>query len=114
MNNREDMQKAFEACEIYAGRDFRKDALGYLVPSVNQEFRNFLCGYQAALASQSQQTKIKPALKVVNGEICYQSTDDDQAYGMWCPVVYDTVHDFAEGTKFFAIPPHQMDATSES
>lgn len=55
--------------------------------------------------SQAQQTESKPALKVHNGEICYQSTDDDQCYGMWCPVSYDTEHSYKEGTKFIAIPP---------
>ena len=57
------------------------------------------------LQSQAQQTESKPVLKVHNGEICYQSTDDDQCYGMWCPVSYDTVHSYKEGTKFIAIPP---------
>ena len=57
------------------------------------------------LQSQAQQTESKPVLKVHNGEICYQSTDDDQCYGMWCPVSYDTEHSYKEGTKFIAIPP---------
>lgn len=57
------------------------------------------------LQSQAQQPESKPELKIVNGELCYQSTEDDQSYGMWCPVNYDTKHSYKEGTKFFSIPP---------
>ena len=35
-------------------------------------------------------------LKVVNGEICYLSEANDQTHGMWCPVNYDTPHNFEE------------------
>ena len=113
MNNRE----AFEAWAISIG-------MTQLKRDRHDRYTNDVVygaweGYQAALASQqdhipnvgqmvqsqAQQSESQPALKVVNGEICYQSTDDDQCYGMWCPVVYDTVHNFAEGTKFIAIPP---------
>lgn len=36
-------------------------------------------------------------LQIVNGEICYRSEEDDQSYGLWCPVNYDTPHSFKEG-----------------
>jgi len=62
-------------------------------------------GFNAGLTSQSKQTDSRSALKVIHGEICYQSTDDDQCYGMWCPVAYDTAHGFAEGTRFIVLPP---------
>lgn len=39
-------------------------------------------------------------LKVVNGEISYLSDEDDQTYGMWCPVSYDTYHGLKDGTVF--------------
>ena len=44
------------------------------------------------------------ALMVVNGEISYKSTDDDQSFGMWCPVNYDSSHSFPDGTKFYTHP----------
>lgn len=39
-------------------------------------------------------------LKVVHGEICYLSEEDDQTYGMWCPISFDTNHGFKNGTVF--------------
>lgn len=41
------------------------------------------------------------ALKVYQGEICYMSQDDDQSFGMWCPVNYDTDHGFPNETVFY-------------
>lgn len=35
-------------------------------------------------------------LQIVNGEICYLSEENDQSYGMWVPVNYDTPHNFKE------------------
>lgn len=42
----------------------------------------------------------QPVYEVHKGEICYRSTDDDQSYGMWCPV-----HDIPDGTKLYTEPP---------
>ena len=53
------------------------------------------------------------ALEVYRGEICYQSTDDDQSFGMWCPVNYDSKHGFADGTKFYTTPPQRKPLTVE-
>ena len=47
------------------------------------------------------------ALMVVRGEICYKSDNDDQSYGMWCPVNYDIQHGFPEGTNFYTAPPQR-------
>lgn len=55
MNNREAMQKAFETCERYAGRDFAKTNGAYADDGVQHEFGHFLEGFQAGLASQAQQ-----------------------------------------------------------
>ena len=115
MNNRE----AFEAwANTHGGLDltvheamdneklsFPCTYYSYTTEIAWRAFANKKVPAQAALASQAQQTESKPALKVVNGEICYKSTDDDQSYGMWCPVSYDTKHSYKEGTKFFVIPP---------
>jgi hypothetical protein len=49
--------------------------------------------------------KVEPSLKVIKGEICYKSYHDDQSFGMWCPVNYDSEHGFAEGTKFYTATP---------
>ena len=55
---------------------------------------------------KSEAEKQEPvALMVVNGEISYKSTDDDQSFGMWCPVNYDSRHSFPDGTKFYTHLP---------
>ena len=41
------------------------------------------------------------ALKVHKGEICYKSDEDDQSFGMWCPVTYNTPHQYANETIFY-------------
>ena len=48
------------------------------------------------------------ALKVVKGEICYLSDKDDQSYGFWCPINYDTTHGYAEDTKFYTHPVKEL------
>lgn len=42
------------------------------------------------------------ALKMVYGEVCYQSKHDDQSFGMWCPI---TEREFPNGTPFYTSPP---------
>jgi hypothetical protein len=61
----------------------------------------FTQGYKSALAEIE---KCEPVLKVYQGEICYKSQADDQSYGMWCPVNFDTAHTFKEGTEFYTSP----------
>jgi hypothetical protein len=53
------------------------------------------------------------ALVVYRGEICYKSTDDDQSFAIWCPVNYDSKHEFADGTKFYTTPPQRKPLTDE-
>lgn len=43
-------------------------------------------------------------LMVYRGELCYKSQEDDQSFGMWCPVTQDLP--FPEGTKFYTTPLH--------
>ena len=60
---------------------------------------------RAALASlrpQAVPMTDEPFVKVHKGEICYKSDADDQSYGMWCPVNWDTEHGFSDGTVFYA------------
>jgi hypothetical protein len=45
------------------------------------------------------------ALKVVKGELCYLSREDDQSFGMWCPVTPDYSPPFPDGTQLFTAPP---------
>lgn len=56
----------------------------------------------------SQNEQQGAALKVYQGEICYKSQADDQSYGMWCPVGYDTTQLYKEGTEFFTAPSKQI------
>lgn len=51
-----------------------------------------------------QQPKAEPVLQVVNGELCYKSTEDDQSFGMWCPVTPDYHPPFKNGSGFYAAP----------
>jgi hypothetical protein len=44
------------------------------------------------------------ALQVIRGELCYKSQDDDQSYGMWCPVTPHTDLPFVDGTEFYTTP----------
>jgi hypothetical protein len=49
-----------------------------------------------------EQPKQKPiVLKMVYGEVCYQSKYDDQSFGMWCPI---TEREFPNGTPFYTEP----------
>ena len=41
------------------------------------------------------------ALKVYQGEICYLSQDDDQSFGMWCPVDSNTDLGLPNETIFY-------------
>jgi hypothetical protein len=59
---------------------------------------------QVANAIEDAEKQEPVALMVVNGEISYKSTDDDQSFGMWCPVNYDSSHSFPDGTKFYIHP----------
>ena len=64
--------------------------------------------YAEVCAAIEQAEKQEPvALSVVRGEICYKSDNDDQSYGMWCPVNYDTQHGFPDGTNFYTAPPQR-------
>ena len=71
---------------------FEKDSFGYWA----------YAGWCAAMQIEKQEPV---ALKVYRGEICYMSQDDDQSFGMWCPVNYDTDHGFPNETKFYTKPP---------
>jgi len=55
----------------------------------------------AALAEQEAEPV---AFQVIRGELCYKSQDDDQSYGMWCPVTPQTDLPFVDGTKFYTTP----------
>ena len=41
------------------------------------------------------------AFKVIKGELCYKSEEDDQSFGMWCPVTPQTDLPFVDGTEFY-------------
>lgn len=59
--------------------------------------RGFEAGYRAAMTSGNE---AKPAFKIYKGEVCYKSEEDDQSYGMWCPVSWIYKPPFPEGTEF--------------
>ena len=47
------------------------------------------------------------AFKVIKDELCYKSQEDDQSFGMWCPVTPQTDLPFVNGTEFYTTPPAQ-------
>ena len=51
------------------------------------------------------------ALTIYRGELCYKSQEDDQSFGMWCPVTQDLP--FPEGTKLYTTPPQRKPLTNE-
>ena len=53
------------------------------------------------------------AFKVIRGELCYKSQDDDQSYGMWCPVTSQTSLPYVDGTEFYTDPPAAQQAVPE-
>jgi hypothetical protein len=57
---------------------------------------------EAALRAQGE-----PVLKVFRGEICYVSREDDQSFGMWCPVTPDYAPPYPDGAEFYAVPQSQ-------
>lgn len=66
--------------------------------------------YAALKASQPE--KNPAALKLHRGEICYKSQEDDQSFGMWCPVTQNFLP-FAEGTLFYTTPPQLKEPEQE-
>ena len=65
-----------------------------------------------AIKEALAQTEKEPvALMIYRGHICYKSQEDDQSFGMWCPVTQDLP--FPEGTKLYTNPPHRRPLTDE-
>lgn len=59
-----------------------------------------------------EQPAQEPVLKVVYGEICYLSKEDDQSYGMWCPVTENYKPPFKNETNFYT-HPHQWQGLTD-
>ena len=92
MTDREIMQQALE---------YIKETYNFCVVMQQPKEREeqLVKAFEAALAQPEQ----KPvALKMVYGEVCYQSKHDDQSFGMWCPI---TEREFPNGTPFYTAPP---------
>ena len=51
------------------------------------------------------------SLMIYRGELCYKSQEDDQSFGMWCPVTKDLP--FPEGTKLYTTPPQPKEPKQE-
>ncbi len=61
--------------------------------------------YTAIKQPLEQPVQEPVAFKVIRGELCYKSQDDDQSYGMWCPVTSQTGLPYVDGTEFYTTPP---------
>ena len=66
-----------------------------------------LAAIEAVEQALAEQEQGHVALKVYRGELCYKSQEDDQSFGMWCPIEQDRLP-FAEGTKFYTAPPQRQ------
>lgn len=55
-------------------------------------------------ASAPSEQKPVACFKVYRGELCYRSQEDDQSYGMWCPVTQEYAPPFPQGTLFYTSP----------
>lgn len=60
-----------------------------------------------------REIKSEPMFTIYKGEICYKSKDDDQSYGMWCPVQYQSNYGLTEGTMLYAAPPELAASNAE-
>jgi hypothetical protein len=109
----EAMKQALEALESATPKYTRQradqktlgGALDYWKLEQHQRLKAITSLRQAIAEAEKHEVSQEPvALMVVNGEISYKSTDDDQSFGMWCPVNYDSSHSFPDGTKFYIHP----------
>lgn len=83
-------------------REIMQQALNALKQTFQfQQTRDVIAALEAALAQPEQEPV---ALKMVYGEVCYQSKHDDQSFGMWCPI---TEREFPNGTPFYTAPPRK-------
>lgn len=71
----------------------------------NIEYFDAVSFWEEAFAAgqQAEREKLELALKVYRGDVCYKSKEDDQSYGMWCPVTTDYLPPFPEGTELYRI-----------
>jgi hypothetical protein len=109
MKVQEALNAAFEALLPFA------DCLQYIEIDEDDEewakfrllikhYRQAAVAYEKCKSALTDMEKCEPVLKVYQGEICYKSQADEQSYGMWCPVNFDTAHTFKEGTEFYTSP----------
>ena len=103
------MQQALEALEETTGLCINYESVeekdGYQfteAPDVITQGNEAITALREALAEQAEQQGEDVAFKVHRGEVCYKSDEDDQSYGMWCPVTPDYKAPFPEGTTFYA------------
>jgi hypothetical protein len=57
----------------------------------------------ALAAAPASPQPVAKVLQVVRGELCYKSEEDDQSYGMWCPVTPEYAPPYPNGTEFYPI-----------
>ena len=64
-------------------------------------------------AEQQAGEAVGACLKVIKGELCYRSRDEDQSFGMWVPVAPDSDHGFNNGAKFAPVAAHPQQPLSD-
>jgi hypothetical protein len=77
--------------------------------------KEFLKRFEALVRADERAAPVQEpvAFKVIRGELCYKSQDDDQSYGMWCPVTSQTSLPYVDGTEFYTDPPAAQQAVPE-
>lgn len=107
-DNEEKQVRTFDALLVNAAHRALHEALAQ--PEQERNFcqrcgKRLFAGHIHTCTPPVEQPEQEPVLQVYRGEICYKSQDDDQSFGMWCSVNYNTEHGYPNGTKFYTAPP---------
>ena len=97
MTDKQLLEQALEALENTTPTGFNMER--------DKQFFASIAALRTAIKAAEKQEPV--AFQVIRGELCYKSQDDDQSYGMWCPVTPHTDLPFVDGTEFYTTPPAQ-------
>jgi len=100
----EALRRMVAAVEAHESSEFNSDH-----PALHASAKQAREALAAHEAEQQAGEAVGACLKVIKGELCYRSRDEDQSFGMWVPVAPDSDHGFNNGAEFapFAAHPQQ-------
>jgi hypothetical protein len=89
---------------IYRGKEFQVNGVNFLHGLVHVDGKGTpLPIADVVLVDIPNFKQLKKAFTMHKGEVCYTSVEDDQSYGMLCPVNNGFILGFEEGTEFFCL-----------